>query len=71
MPNPIPVAIPKIKEHRKKELRAAIVAVVMALVTGVLAAIAVAIWDKPRVWVPLLAGSAVGILAYALIAPES
>jgi hypothetical protein len=69
--NMIPVAIPKIKDHRKKKWRAAIVALVMALVTGVLAAAAVAIWDKPLVWVPLLAGGAVGILTYALIAPES
>jgi hypothetical protein len=67
----IPMATPKIKDHRKEEWRAAIVALVMALVTGVLAAVAVAIWDKPLVWVPLLAGGAVGILTYALIAPES
>ena len=35
----------------------------------VLAAVAVAMWDKPRVWVPVLAGFAVGVISYALIAP--
>ena len=64
-------SIIKNKAQRKKEWRAAIVALVMAFVTGALAAVAVTIWDKPLTWVPLLAGGAVGILTYALIAPES
>jgi hypothetical protein len=44
---------------------------VVAAVAGILAAVAVTMWDKPRVWVPLLAGYAVGIITYALIVPES
>ena len=59
------------KTHRTKEWRAVIVALVAAVVAGVLAAVAVTMWDKPRVWVPVLAGYAVGIITYALIAPES
>jgi hypothetical protein len=46
-------------------------AVVVGGVAAVLASVAVTIWDKPRVWVPVLAGIAVGIIAYALAAPES
>jgi len=56
---------------RRKEWRAAMIALTMALVTAALAAAAVTMWDKPRAWVPLLAGFAVGIITYALIAPES
>jgi hypothetical protein len=62
------------KAHRTKEWRAwraVIVALVAAVVAGVLAAVAVTMWDKPRVWVPVLTGYAVGIITYALIAPES
>ncbi len=46
-------------------------ALTMALVAGAVAAVAVTMWDKPRVWVPLLSGFAVGIITYALIAPQS
>jgi hypothetical protein len=48
-----------------------VVAFTAAVASAVLAAVAVAMWDKPRVWVPVLAGFAVGVITYALIAPES
>jgi hypothetical protein len=58
-------------DHRKKEWKAVMIALVMAFVSGIVAAVAVAMWGKPLTWVPFLAGGAVGILAYVLIAPES
>jgi hypothetical protein len=66
----MPTVLSKTKSHRNRETAAVLIALVMALVTGVLAAIAVATWDKPLIWVPVLAGGAVGILTYTLIAPE-
>ncbi|MGB9473592.1 MAG: hypothetical protein WCE87_00825 [Candidatus Udaeobacter sp.] len=47
----------------------------VALCIGFVAALCVAwaatMWNKPPSWVPLLAGVAVGILTYVLVAPES
>jgi hypothetical protein len=54
-----------------RQRKAVVVGAVAAVVAAVLASVAVTIWDKPRVWVPVLAGIAVGIIAYALAAPES
>jgi uncharacterized membrane protein YagU involved in acid resistance len=52
-----------------RQWKAVVVGFIAAIVAGVLAAVAVAMWDKPRVWVPVLAGFAVGVISYALIAP--
>ena len=59
------------KAQRMRQWKAVVVGFVAATTAGVLAAVAVAMWDKPRVWVPVLAGFAVGVISYALIAPES
>jgi uncharacterized membrane protein YagU involved in acid resistance len=57
------------KAQRMRQWKAVVVGFIAAIVAGVLAAVAVAMWDKPRVWVPVLAGFAVGVISYALIAP--
>jgi hypothetical protein len=57
------------KAQRMRQWKAVAVGFMAAIVAGVLAAVAVAMWDKPRVWVPVLAGFAVGVISYALIAP--
>jgi hypothetical protein len=44
---------------------------VAALVAGILTTTALTMWDKPRAWVPILTGCAIGVLAYALTAPEA
>ena len=62
------------KANRTREWRvwrAVIVALVAAVVAAILASVGVTMWNKPRVWVPVLAGYAVGVITYALIAPES
>jgi hypothetical protein len=59
------------KAQRMRQRKAVVVGFMAAVAAAVLAAVAVAMWDKPRVWVPVLAGFAVGVIAYALIAPES
>jgi uncharacterized membrane protein YagU involved in acid resistance len=59
------------KAQRMRQRKAVVVGFIAAIAAGVLAAVAVAMWDKPRVWVPVLAGFAVGVISYALIAPES
>jgi uncharacterized membrane protein HdeD (DUF308 family) len=61
----------KHKAFRRKEWTAVIVALGTALVVIGVTSAALTIWDKPRAWVPILAGGALGILTYALIAPES
>jgi uncharacterized membrane protein YagU involved in acid resistance len=58
------------RSQRMRQRKAVVVGFVAAVVAAVLASVAVTIWDKPRVWVPVLAGIAVGIIAYALAAPE-
>jgi fatty acid desaturase len=65
-----PRAMRKTKGQRGKQQKAILIAIAAALVTAVVAAIAVTMWDKPREWVPILAGFAVGIITYALIAPQ-
>jgi uncharacterized membrane protein YagU involved in acid resistance len=57
------------KAQRMRQWKAVVGGFIAAIVAGVLAAVAVAMWDKPRVWVPVLAGFAVGVISYALIAP--
>jgi uncharacterized membrane protein YagU involved in acid resistance len=57
------------KAQRMRQWKAVVVGFIAAIVAGVLAAVAVAMWDKPRVWVPVLAAFAVGVISYALIAP--
>lgn len=47
------------------------IALIATFVTVWIAAGAVKMWDKPRSWVPILVGIAIGILAYVLIAPEA
>jgi len=59
------------KAQRMRQRKAVVVGFTTAVAAAVLAAVAVAMWDKPRVWVPVLAGFAVGVITYALIAPES
>jgi hypothetical protein len=59
------------KAQRMRQRKAVVVGFTAAVAAAVLAAVAVAMWDKPRVWVPVLAGFAVGVITYALIAPES
>ena len=49
-------------DHPKREWKAAMRALVMAFVAGIVAAAAVAMWGKPLTWVPILTGDAVGIL---------
>jgi hypothetical protein len=58
------------RSQRMRQRKAAVVGFIAAITAAVLAAVAVAMWDKPRVWVPALAGFAVGVITYALIAPE-
>jgi uncharacterized membrane protein YagU involved in acid resistance len=58
------------KAQRMRQWKAVVVGFIAAITAGVLAAVALAMWDKPRVWVPVLAGFAVGVISYALIAPE-
>jgi hypothetical protein len=47
------------------------IALAAAVITALVAASAVSMWDKPRAWVPILAGIGVGIIVYALAAPDS
>lgn len=61
----------KSKIVRGRERKAVTIALIAAFVTVWIAAGAVKMWDKPRSWVPILVGIAIGILAYVLIAPEA
>jgi hypothetical protein len=56
---------------RMRQRKAVVVGFIAAVAAAVLAAVAVAMWDKPRVWVPVLAGFAIGVISYTLIAPDA
>jgi hypothetical protein len=57
--------------QRKRQRRAAIIAICTGFAAASAVAWAATMWDKPPSWVPVLAGVAIAIIAYGLIAPES
>jgi len=52
----------------RREQRAAITALACAFVAALLVAGAAAIWDQPDSWIPIPAGFASGVIAYAFLA---
>jgi hypothetical protein len=58
------------ESQRKREHRAAFIAVCVGFLAALAMAWAATMWDKPPSWVPILGGIAIAIIAYGLIAPE-
>jgi hypothetical protein len=60
----------KNKAQREKEKGAVKIALIAAIATSVLLTGVLTMWGKEVSWTPLLAGLMVGILSYAVVAPE-
>jgi hypothetical protein len=60
----------KTKTQQQREQTAVVISLVTAVVAGIAANQSPTIVTRPPVWVPVVAGIAIGTLAYALIAPE-
>jgi uncharacterized membrane protein AbrB (regulator of aidB expression) len=56
--------------QRKRQRRAAIIAICVGFLAASAVAWAATMWDKPPSWVPILGGVAIAIIVYGLIAPE-
>jgi hypothetical protein len=59
-----------LQAQRKREHRAAFIAICVGFLAALAMVWAATMWDKPPAWVPILGGIAVAILAYGLLAPE-
>jgi uncharacterized membrane protein AbrB (regulator of aidB expression) len=58
------------QHQRKRERRAAVIAICVGFLAALAMAWAATMWDKPPSWVPILGGIAIAIIVYGLIAPE-